>query len=372
MTKPAKKQHTTRRKRATSKADSRAAAKKTVSLKERLNKAWRRLTQRRQAFLRRRPHRSFRVTKRRDYRRSLKLPGYFALTKQAWQLMRKHWRIFVGLAAIYAVLGVLLSGLMSQDTYQQLKDTINEANQGGALGAVMPTLTLFAGVVTSQLGGSSTGGVASSQQVIGTLIGLYIWLTTIWLVRGVTAGKRPKIRDGLYNAGAPVIALSVLVFIALVQLLPAAIAVIIYGAADTSGMLQQTVVLMLAAGATTLIVTLSIYWLTSTLFAMVIITLPGMYPLEAARLASDVVLGRRMRILLRLMWLLVVLAVVWAVVLIPVIIIDSALKAAIPALNWLPLVPLVALMLAALSIVASACYIYLFYRKVVADDSAPA
>ena len=371
MTKSTKKQHTTRRKRATSKADSRAAAKKTVSLKERLNKAWQRLIQRRQAFLRRRPHRSFRVTKRRDYRRSLKLPGYFALTKQAWQLMRKHWRIFVGLTAIYAVLGVLLSGLISQDTYQQLKDTINGTNQGGALGTIVPTLMLFAGVVTNQLG-NSTSSAGSSQQVIGALIGLYIWLTTIWLVRGVIVGKRPKIRDGLYNAGAPVIALSVLVFIALIQLLPAAIAVIIYGAADTSGMLQQTVVLMLAAGATILIVTLSIYWLTSTLFAMVIITLPGMYPLEAARLASDVVLGRRMRILLRLMWLLVVLAVVWAVVLIPVIIIDGALKAAIPALNWLPLVPLVALMLAALSIVASACYIYLFYRKVVADDSAPA
>ena len=371
MTKSTKKQHTTRRKRATSKADSRAATKKTVSLKERLNKAWQRLTQRRQAFLRRRPHRSFRVTKRRDYRRSLKLPGYFMLTNQAWQLMRQHRRIFVGLAAIYAVLGVLLSGLMSQDTYQQLKDTINEANQEGALGAVIPTLALFAGVVTNQLGGS-TGGVASSQQVVGALIGLYIWLTTIWLIRGVATGKRPKIRDGLYNAGAPVIALSVLVFIALVQLLPAAIAAIIYGAADTSGMLQQTVVLMLAAGATILIVTLSIYWLTSTLFAMVIVTLPGMYPLEAARLASDVVLGRRIRILLRLMWLLVVLAVVWAAVLIPVITIDGALKTVISALSWLPLVPLVALLLVAFSIVASACYIYLFYRKVVADDSAPA
>lgn len=371
MTKSTKKQRTTRRKRATSKADSRAAAKKNVSLKEGVGGVWRRLTQRRQAFLRRRPHRSFRVTKRRDYSRSLKLPGYFTLTNQAWQLMRRHWRIFVGLAAIYAVLGVLLSGLMSQDTYQQLKDTINEANQEGTLGAVMPTLALFAGVVTNQLGGS-TGGVASSQQVVGVLIGLYIWLTTIWLVRGVIAGKRPKIRDGLYNAGAPVIALSVLVFIALVQLLPAAIAAIIYGAADTSGMLQQTVVLMLAAGATILIVTLSIYWLTSTLFAMVIVTLPGMYPLEAARLASDVVLGRRIRILLRLMWLLVVLAVVWAAVLIPVITIDGALKTVIPALSWLPLVPLVALLLVAFSIVASACYIYLFYRKVVADDSAPA
>ncbi len=371
MTKPAKKQHTTRRKRTASKTGNHSPTKKNVSLKERISGTWRQLMRRRQAFLRRRPHRSFRVTKRRDYRRSLKLPGYFALTGQVWQLMRKDWRIFVGLAAIYAILGVLLSGLMSQDTYQQLKDTINEVNQEGTLGAVMPTLTLFAGVVTNQLGGS-TGGVASSQQVIGALIGLYIWLTTIWLVRGVTAGKRLKIRDGLYNAGAPVIALSVLVFIALVQLLPAAIAVIIYGAADTSGMLQQTVVLMLAAGAAILIVTLSLYWLTSTLFAMVIITLPGMYPLEAMRLASDIVLGRRMRILLRLMWLFVVLAVVWAAILIPVIMIDGALKAAIPALNWLPLVPLMALMLAALSIVASACYVYLFYRKVVADDSAPA
>jgi large subunit ribosomal protein L13 len=67
-----------------------------------------------------------------------------------------------------------------------------------------------------------------------------------------------------------VIALGVLAVILLVQLLPAAIALIVYGAADGSGLLDQTAALMLAGGATGLVAVLSLYWITSTIIAMVI------------------------------------------------------------------------------------------------------
>ncbi len=328
-----------------------------------------RLGARRKDFFSRRPHRSFRRTRRRDYKRSLKLPGYWSLTKQVVELITKNKRLLLGLALLYAVLILLLSSIMSQETYLQMRQLVDEPNESGLLDAGVANLALFWGVLSSQLSG---GAVGTSQQIFGVLLGLYAWLAAVWLLRGLMAGKKPRIRDGVYSSGGPVIALAVLVLVLLIQLLPAALAVIAYGAADTSGLLDQTAVLMLFGGGAILLSTLSLYWITSTFIAMVIVTLPGMYPFEALKLAGDIAVGRRIRILLRWVWAIMLLIVTWAIVLIPIIILDGALKVAVPGLEWLPVVPVVALLLMSFSIVFFASYVYSFYRKVVEDDASPA
>lgn len=330
------------------------------------------LSERRKAFLARRPHRSFRLTKRRDYKRSLKLPGYWLLTLGVFRVLFRNKKTFLSLALLYSFLMLLLASVMSQDAYSQIRNVVDGANEDGFFGDVIPTLAIFWEVFTGQIAGAASGSAGSSQQIIGGLLGLFTWLSTIWLLRGVMAGKKPKMRDGVYSSGGPVVALFVLVVIILIQLLPAALAIILYGAADTSGLLSQTAVLMLFGGGAVLLITLSLYWATSTFFAMIIVALPGMYPMRALKLAGDLVVGRRIRVLLRLLWLIVLLVVVWAAVLIPIILIDSALKSSIPALSWLPLVPISALFLMTFSIIISASYIYIFYRKVVEDDAVPA
>jgi hypothetical protein len=158
----------------------------------------------------------------------------------------------------------------------------------------------------------------------------------------------------------------------MLQLIPAAIALIAYGAADASGLLDQTAMLMLFGGGAILLATLSLYWATSTIIAMIVATLPGMYPMQAIKIAGDLVIGRRIRVLLRLLWSIVLLLLMWVVVLLPMILLDGALKSAIPGLDWLPLVPVTALLLMAWSVVFEAAYVYVLYRKVVDDDAAPA
>ena len=349
------------------------SVKKSAKKSSRTKRAVVSASERRKQFLARRPHRSFRLTRRRDYVRSLQLPGYWSLTVVIWQLLKKHWRTFACLVALYAVLSMLLTTVLSQDTYLQVKEVVDEANEDGFLGTVLPVMTIFFSVLGSQVtGGGVTVSAGSQQQIIAVLIGLYAWLTAVWLLRAMMAGKRPKLRDGLYSSGAPVIALGVLAVILLVQLLPAAIALIVYGAADGSGLLDQTAALMLAGGATGLVAVLSLYWITSTIIAMVIVTLPGMYPMKALRLAGDIAVGRRIRILLRLTWLVVLLLLAWAVVLIPTIVLDGALASAMPIMANVPIVPMAALLLASFSVVFSASYVYVLYRKVVEDDSAPA
>ena len=324
------------------------------------------LDQRRRSFLARRPHRSFSLTRRREYKRPLRVPGYWSFTMQVFQLLWKNKRTFFALILFFTLLTAVLSSMMSQSAYQQLIDAINNTKDKGLSGAYS-IVGLFVGVVASYATGVTA--TTASQQAANLFVMLFAWLTTIWLVRAFMLGKKPKMRDGLYNSGSPVIAMLMMVVILAVQFIPAAVAIIVYSALNTSGMLQQTIVLMLAGGASVLIVTLSVYWAVSTIVAMIMITLPGAYPLQTLRLSGDIVTGRRIAILLRFFWAFCVIAVVWVAVLVPTIMLDGAIKSAIPAIDWLPIVPFIGLLLVYVTVVIFATYVYMFYREVVKGDS---
>lgn len=369
------------------KSRKKAAAKSATSSRKKLSpkfgsswlgrlKAWftgayRKLKLRRQSFLKRRPHRSFRLTRRRDYRRSLAIPGYWAMTSQVFRLIWSRKRVFLSLVLVYGGLMVVLSSIMTEDGYLQIKDTVDGYSEAGLVSNLAASMTVL-GLVVSEFMSGPQAAVGSSQQIIGILIGLFAWLTVIWLVRSINAGHKPKLRDGIYNSGSPVLALLVLALVLVLQAVPVAAAVILYGAANVSGIFDHTAWLMLAGGAAIGLSTLSAYWMISTMLAMVIVTLPGIYPMEAIRLAGDLVVGRRVRLLLRLAWLLLIVALLWVLVLLPTIWLDGAIKAAVPGLSWLPLVPMVAILILASSIVVSGTFIYLLYRGLVDDQSAPA
>jgi len=155
------------------------------------------------------------------------------------------------------------------------------------------------------------------------------------------------------------------------QLLPMALAVIGYVAADTTGLLANGIEAMLFWLSAGLLSLLSLYWITSTIFALIIVTLPGMYPYRAIKAASDLVVGRRLRILLRFLWLIVTIVISWAIIMIPMILFDSWIKGIWSAIEWIPIVPVVLLILTSITVIWASSYIYLLYRKVVADGANP-
>jgi hypothetical protein len=323
------------------------------------------------AYKNRRPHRSFRMTRRRDYARSLKLPGFFAFTHQVSRTVWGYRKILLCLGTVYAVLTIVLVGIGSQETYSALTSTLNETGAEifeGNLGQLGEAALLFATIGTSGL----TGSLSEIQQVYAAILGLMVWLTTVWLLRNLLAGHKVRMRDGLYNAGAPIISTFLVALVLIVQLLPIGLAVVSYSAASGSGLLEGGVEAMLFWIAAVLLGALSLYWITSTFFALIMVTLPGMYPIRALRTAGDMVVGRRVRILGRILWMLLTLVIAWAIVLIPVILLDSWVKGLWTQIEWLPVIPVVLLMMGTLSAIWSSSYIYLLYRKVVDDDARPA
>ncbi len=322
-------------------------------------------------FLTRRPHRSFRRTRRRDYSRSLALPGYWAFTNEVRRTIWEARRLLVWVVIVYAASSALLVGLASQETYTTLSDTLRDTSGNifkGSWGEVGKASLLFMSTVT----GSLTTTPTEAQQIYAGLIVLLIWLTTVWLLRAVKAGQRPRFRDGLYNAGAPIVPTTIISLVLIIQLIPAALAVIAFSAATSSGFLQGGVEGMLFVVVASLLIVLSIYWVTSTLIALTVVTLPGMYPMQALKTAGDLVIGRRLRILYRWLWLAVLVVIAWIFVMVPIILFDTWLKSVVPAIQWLPVVPAVLLIMSSFTVLIIAAYVYLLYRRVVEDDTAPA
>jgi len=320
------------------------------------------------SYLDGRTHRSFRRSKRRDYVKELKLPGYIKFTTYVSKTVWSNRKIFILLGVVYAVITLLLVGLASQDLYNTMSSTITQTSGdlfGGGLGQVGKAGLLF---LTTATGGISQN-LTEAQQIYAGLILLLAWMTTVWLLRNILAGHKVKLRDGLYNAGAPIVSTFVVAIVFIVQLLPLGLALIAYSAASATGLLNGGVEAMLFWIAFGLLTLLSLYWITSTFFALVMVTLPGMYPIRAIKTANDLVLGRRFRLLLRLIWMFVMVLLIWTLVMIPIIMIDMWVKDAWSAISWFPTIPLLLLILSTITVVWVSSYVYLLYRKVVDDES---
>lgn len=351
---------------------SQKAASKKMTFREMLSGKWRDIVVRCKALMARRPHRSFKQTLRRDYERSLKLPGYWAFTNYVRKTFFAYKKLFLLLALFYGALTYLLIGLVSQDSYLNLADTLRETGNelfNGAWGELGKATLLLASGITGNFNDSLT----ETQLVYSALIGLLTWLTAVWLLRSILSGNKPRLRDGVYNSGAPIVPLFLVFLVILVQLIPVALAAAAFSAALATNLIADGgVEAMLLWAAIAVLAGLSIYWITSTVVALVVVTLPGMYPLQAVKIAGDMVVGRRVRILLRLLWLGLTIAVSWLVIMVPILLFDTWLKGIAPATEWIPIVPISMIAMSSLTVVWTSGYTYLLYRKVVDDDAAPA
>lgn len=316
----------------------------------------------------RRPHRSFRLSRRRDYVRPIVLPGLWALTAEVFLVFWRYRTLFIPLALLYAILYGVLVGLTSQTTYSELSLALEDLGGeafGGDWGAFSQVGALFVAVMTSGLGVALT----EAQQIFAVLLGLMVWLSVVWLLRNRMAGHAVNLRDGLYSSASPLFATIVVSFVIVLQLVPVAIAAIGYAAASSTGLLSGGVEAMLFWFAAGLLALLSFYWVAGSLFALVVVTLPGMYPLKALKNSGDIVFGRRLVLLTRMLWMGSIIFVLWALVLVPLIGFDYWLKVTWVQLEWVPLVPVVLLILSSCTLVWTSIYVYLLYRKVV--DYAP-
>lgn len=321
-------------------------------------------------FKSRRPHRSFVLTRRRDYARSLALPGYLRFSTQVFKALSARRRVWLCVGAIYAVLAMLLGGFTSQETYRTIGSVLEQSASQLVDGDVGQLSQAGLLAIASFSGG--TANVGEAQQVYLGLLAILTWLTTVWLLREQLGGQKPTVRDGIYSSASPLVPTFLVSLVLVAQLLPIALLAFVYTALSASGLISQGFGAFISFAVVVLVLALTLYWLTATFISLVVVTLPGMYPIQALKAGGDLVVGRRLRIMYRMLWLSLLASLFWLVLVIPTILIDRWLGRLWEFWSYVPLVPVVVAAASSFLVIYCASYIYLLYRKVVADDASPA
>lgn len=274
------------------------------------------------------------------------LPNAWQLTKTASKILWQHRKLFIGITLIYGLLNlVLVRGLANTTDVSSLKDSLNQAFRGD-LGSLASSLGVFAVLVGSAGNGSSQ--TAGAYQLF---LGLVTSLAVIWALRQILADKPLRIRDAYYRGMYPLIPFILVLIIIGLQLLPLLIGSTLYSVVITNGIAVTVIEKLLCAAIFIALALLSLYWLSSSIFALYIVTLPDMTPLQAIRSARDLVRGRRWSVLRKLLFLPVMLLVAAAVIMVPIILVLT------PAAQWIFFI------LTMFGLVAIHAYIYTFYRE---------
>lgn len=279
-------------------------------------------------------------------RRPVKLPSAWQLAKQSAMMLWEHKQLFIGITLMYGLLNlVLVQGLTGGADISSLKASVNSAFSGhlGFLATGIGTFAVLVG--TAGNNGSQTAG--AYQMILAIISSLAI----IWALRQVSLGKRPGIRDAYYRGMYPLIPFIIVLFVIGLQLVPLVVGSSVYTLVINNGIATHAIEKILWGLLAILLSFLTLYMLSSSLFALYIATLPDMTPMKALRSARELVRHRRWTVLRKLLCLPIFLLLVAAIVMVPLIIILA------PLASW------VFFLLTMFSLAAVHSYVYNLYRE---------
>lgn len=309
-------------------------------------------------------HRSFKRSYYEDYQRKTELPSLTSQASAAFKMFFKFWKIFLPLLLIFVGLYIFLIGAMSENTLADVKANVEQTNKDvadGKIGTVGKAGLTLLGII-------STGGLTTmndAQIVIAVLLFAIIWLVTIYLARHLLAGHQEiKMRDGFYSALSPLVSTLVVGLIIFLEAIPIMLTVIVFQVALTTEFLSTPFYALLFFMFAALMITLSLYLLSSSFFAIIVVSAPGLYPLTAVRMAKNLIMGRRLRFLIRVFYLVIIVALLYLLLLMPAIILDGALKSQFAWLteSKIPFVAIIQLTITVFIFIYLSIYFYLFYR----------
>jgi hypothetical protein len=187
--------------------------------------------------------------------------------------------------------------------------------------------------------------------VYQVIIGLVVSLAVIWVLRQVYANHTVRIRDGFYQGMHPFVPFVLVLTIIGLQLVPLAIGTMLYSTITNSGIAVTTAEQLLWLAFFGVLALISLYLISSSLFALYIVSLPNMTPMAAVRSARQLVSHRRWIVMRKIICLPIALLIIAAFILIPLILFATAVA------------PWVFFILSTLLLVIVHSYMYALYRS---------
>ncbi len=283
--------------------------------------------------------------------RSKKLPDVWRLSADSLRIVWRGKAVLSGIMLLFGLVYlIIVTGLGGGTNVASLKQQFAGLFHG-SFSQIDSGLGVYA-VLLGSLGSNSSGTNIS----VAAFIIVVVILALIWSYRQILNGASIRVRDAYYRGMYPLIPfLGVLLIISL-ELLPMVAGISLYTVADYNHIavtvLEKVLFGLVALGLSAL----SFYWLSSSLIALYIVTLPDMTPLAALRSAKPLVKSKRLAVILRILYLPLILLVVSLIILLPIIIFVPL------AAQWTFMV------LSLFFIVISNAYMYNLYRELIEDE----
>lgn len=258
-------------------------------------------------------HRTLKLTKKRLKAPKPLIPP-FSLLRSSTKTILANKRLFIGIALIYSLLSfVLIQGLGStfnlNETKQQLEEVL-----GGEGSQIGTSFALF-GYLVSTFGSQSADTTGTYQMILS----LVTALATIWSVRQIASGERPTIKNAYYKSMYPLVPFAIVILAIGLQLLPAVFGNFLYSTVTGHGLAVTALESVVWLCIFLLLGILSLYMVSSSIFALYIVSLPDTGPLQALRSARALVLHRRLSVLARVLLLPIILLIFAAVIFVPLV-----------------------------------------------------
>lgn len=265
----------------------------------------------------------------------------------SWGFVLRHRRYYLLFCVVMAALNIVLVRNLGADT-TAIKNQVESIF--GADNTAVTTAGTYMLLMGKNTGSDSAAAV---YQYILVVTGS---LAIIWSLRQFMSDNPPaklRVRDSFYEGLYP-LAQFILVFIVLVlELLPLVIGSALFGMVISGGIAvtvwEQLIWLTIFLGLSAL----SIWLLVRSLFAIYIVTLPAMTPIEALRQANKISKGNRLSIVRKSLFLGVALTSLSLILVVPAILFVT------PAAQY------VLFAFGILSLPLTHAYLYTFYRQVV-------
>lgn len=276
------------------------------------------------------------------------LPNSFKLFREAVKHVLVHPRVFFGITIVYLIMTIaLVKGFGVTNNAQQLKSALGQVFHGRTA-IISSSATIFATLLGSV--GNATSEVAGAYQTILLVI---VSLALIWALRQTHSATKPKfvIRDAFYKGLYPMIPFLLVLVVIGLQLIPLILAGVFYNFVFNNGLAVHWYEQIGWGLGLSLMALGSIYMISSSVFALYIVTLPDVRPMQALRSARELVKYRRWSVIRKVVFLPVALLTAIACIVIPLILF------AVWSVEW------VFFVLTMLSLAMVHSYMYGLYRK---------
>lgn len=256
-------------------------------------------------------HTSFRLSK--NIKPALKsLPSSWLIFKKTIKHVWMYKKLYGSLTAIHGLL--ILFFIRGADGGFDITNILGILGETGNPDRFADSLSIV-GAIFTNIGDVPSEVIALYQFTIF----LTISMATIWAVRHTRKHEKITVKQAFYNGMTPLIPFGATILLLLCMFLPLVLANFLYTVVFPGGLAVTFLEQFLWAILIALIVLLSIYLFTSSIFAMYIVTMPGMGPIIAIRSSRNIVRFRRLSVLRKILFLPVILSLITVLVLLPTI-----------------------------------------------------